>query len=117
MKDIKESEVRALSEAKALQTALSEHSLELRVRAANEAELACQQRLAAAEAEKNELWEKLDAADRYKILSREKLIFHVSNLFLSFIVFFSFLFFLLTLLLRFMRVEILLVISQLSFDI
>uniref|UniRef100_A0A7N0UF77 E3 ubiquitin protein ligase n=1 Tax=Kalanchoe fedtschenkoi TaxID=63787 RepID=A0A7N0UF77_KALFE len=64
LKEIKESESRALSQSKALQNALDEHSLELRVRAANEAELACQQRLSAAEAEKNDLWEKLDASDR-----------------------------------------------------
>ncbi|CAM8951269.1 unnamed protein product [Rhodiola kirilowii] len=64
LKAIRESESRALSQARALQNVLDEHSLELRVRAAIEAELACQQRLSAAEAEKNDLWDKLDASNR-----------------------------------------------------
>jgi E3 ubiquitin-protein ligase BRE1 len=43
---------------------LDEHSLELRVKAANEAEAACQQRLSATEAEIAELRAKLDASER-----------------------------------------------------
>lgn len=62
--EIKESELRAHAQAKILQAALDEHSLELRVRAANEAETACQQRLSAAEAEMSELRAKMDASQR-----------------------------------------------------
>lgn len=62
--EIKESERRAHSQAELLRNALDEHSLELRVRAANEAEAACQQRLSAAEAEIADLRAKLDASDR-----------------------------------------------------
>lgn len=62
--EIKESEHRAHSQAEVLKNALDEHSLELRVKAANEAEAACQQRLSAAEAEIIELVAKLDASER-----------------------------------------------------
>ncbi|KAL9455389.1 hypothetical protein AB3S75_010750 [Citrus x aurantiifolia] len=62
--EIKESERRAHSQAEVLKNALDEHSLELRVKAANEAEAACQQRLSAAEAEIIELVAKLDASER-----------------------------------------------------
>ncbi|KAK3409693.1 hypothetical protein EUGRSUZ_J01791 [Eucalyptus grandis] len=62
--DIRESERRALSQAEVLRNALEEHNLELRVKAANEAEVACQQRLSAAEAEIAELRAKLDASER-----------------------------------------------------
>ncbi|ONK75057.1 uncharacterized protein A4U43_C03F12870 [Asparagus officinalis] len=62
--EIMESEQRAHAQAKVLQAALDEHSLELRVKAANEAEAACQQRLAAAEAEMTELRAKMDASQR-----------------------------------------------------
>ncbi|KAL3719803.1 hypothetical protein ACJRO7_004736 [Eucalyptus globulus] len=62
--DIRESERRALSQAEVLRSALEEHNLELRVKAANEAEVACQQRLSAAEAEIAELRAKLDASER-----------------------------------------------------
>ncbi|XP_030524209.1 E3 ubiquitin-protein ligase BRE1-like 2 isoform X2 [Rhodamnia argentea] len=62
--DIRESERRALLQAEVLRNALEEHSLELRVKAANEAEVACQQRLSAAEAEIAELRAKLDASER-----------------------------------------------------
>jgi len=65
--EIKESEQRAYAQAKLLQAALDEHSLELRVRAANEAEAACQQRLSAAEAEMAELTEKMDVSQRFNI--------------------------------------------------
>lgn len=63
--EIKESECRARSQAEVLQNALEEHSLELRVKAANEAEAACQQRLSAAEAEIADLRAKLDASERF----------------------------------------------------
>uniref|UniRef100_A0A6N2M9N3 E3 ubiquitin protein ligase n=1 Tax=Salix viminalis TaxID=40686 RepID=A0A6N2M9N3_SALVM len=62
--EIKESERRAHNQAELLKSALDEHSLELRVKAANEAEAACQQRLSATEAEIAELRAKLDASER-----------------------------------------------------
>ncbi|KAK9122644.1 hypothetical protein Sjap_012246 [Stephania japonica] len=62
--EIKESEHRALAQAEVLSNALDEHSLELRVKAANEAESACQQRLYAAESEIADLRAKLDALER-----------------------------------------------------
>ncbi|XP_010936987.1 E3 ubiquitin-protein ligase BRE1-like 2 isoform X1 [Elaeis guineensis] len=62
--EIKESEHRARAQAEILKTVLDEHSLELRVKAANEAEAACQQRLSTAEAEIAELQAKLDASER-----------------------------------------------------
>lgn len=62
--EIRESERRAHSQAEILRAALNEHDLELRVKAANEAESACQQRLSAAEAEIAELRAELDASDR-----------------------------------------------------
>ncbi|GLT71354.1 hypothetical protein SLA2020_433820 [Shorea laevis] len=61
---IKESEHRAHSQAQELRNALDEHSLELRVKAANEAEVACRQRLSGAEAEIAELSANLDASER-----------------------------------------------------
>ncbi|PKA53490.1 E3 ubiquitin-protein ligase BRE1-like 2 [Apostasia shenzhenica] len=68
--EIKESEQRAQLQAELLRNAFDEHSLQLRVRAANEAEAACQQRLATAEAEIAELREKLDASERLDFFSR-----------------------------------------------
>lgn len=62
--EIKESERRACSQAEVLRNALDEHSLELRVKAANETEAACQQRLSAAEAEIADLRAKVDASER-----------------------------------------------------
>lgn len=62
--EIKESEHKAHMQAEVLRNALDEHSLELRVKAANEAESACQQRLSAAEAEIADLRAKLDASER-----------------------------------------------------
>ncbi|XP_022153796.1 E3 ubiquitin-protein ligase BRE1-like 2 isoform X2 [Momordica charantia] len=62
--EIKESERRACSQADVLKSALDEHSLELRVKAANEAEAACQQRLSAAETEIAELRSNLDSSER-----------------------------------------------------
>lgn len=69
--EIKESEQRARAQAKILQAALDEHSLELRVRAANEAETACQERLSAAEAEMAELRAKMDASQRHLLEIKE----------------------------------------------
>ncbi|KAI3450877.1 hypothetical protein Pfo_007542 [Paulownia fortunei] len=62
--EIKASEHRAHLQAETLRNALEEHSLELRVKAAYEAEAACQQRLSIAEAEMAELRAELDASDR-----------------------------------------------------
>ncbi|KAL2557128.1 E3 ubiquitin-protein ligase [Forsythia ovata] len=62
--EIKESERRAQSQAEILRNALDEHGLELRVRAAYEAEAAYQQRLSVAEAEIAELRAELEASDR-----------------------------------------------------
>ncbi|KZV21074.1 hypothetical protein F511_37025 [Dorcoceras hygrometricum] len=62
--EFKESEDRACTEAEILRNALDEHGLELRVKAAYEAEVACQDRLSAAEAEIAELRAELDASDR-----------------------------------------------------
>ncbi|XP_031739649.1 E3 ubiquitin-protein ligase BRE1-like 2 isoform X2 [Cucumis sativus] len=62
--EIKESERRACSQADVLRIALDEHSLELRVKAANETEAACQQRLSATEIEITELRSNLDSAER-----------------------------------------------------
>lgn len=63
--EIKESEQRAHSQEARLRNALEEHGLELRVKSANEAEAACQQRLSAAEAEIVDLRAKLDASERF----------------------------------------------------
>ncbi|XP_022890676.1 E3 ubiquitin-protein ligase BRE1-like 2 isoform X4 [Olea europaea var. sylvestris] len=62
--EIRESERRAQSQAEILKNALDEHGLELRVRAAYEAEAAYQQRLSVAEAEIAELRTELEASDR-----------------------------------------------------
>ncbi|KAH1062252.1 E3 ubiquitin-protein ligase BRE1-like 2 [Glycine max] len=62
--EVRESERKAHSQAEMLKNALDEHSLELRVKAANEAEAACEQRLSAAEAEIEDLRSKLDASER-----------------------------------------------------
>jgi E3 ubiquitin-protein ligase BRE1 len=55
-----------------LRSNLEEHNLELRVKAANEAEAACQQRLSIAEAELEELRAKVDSSERLAICSLEK---------------------------------------------
>ncbi|KAG0489180.1 hypothetical protein HPP92_007991 [Vanilla planifolia] len=62
--EIKESEQRARIQAEILRSALDEHNLELRVKAANEAEAACQQRLSAADAEIGEIRAKMDVKKR-----------------------------------------------------
>lgn len=63
--EVRESESKARAQAEMLQNALDEHGLELRVKAANEAEAACEQRLTAAEAEIAELRAMLDASERF----------------------------------------------------
>ncbi|XP_044354668.1 E3 ubiquitin-protein ligase BRE1-like 2 [Triticum aestivum] len=63
--EIKESENQARKQAEYLRTSLEEHSLELRVKAANEAETACQRRLCIAEAELEELRTDVDASESY----------------------------------------------------
>lgn len=67
--DIEESETRARNQAEYLRSNLEEHSLELRVKAANEAEAACQQRLSFAEVELEELRTKVDASERLAFCS------------------------------------------------
>lgn len=65
--EIKESEHRAHIQADLLKATLADHSLELRVKAANDAEATCQQRLSTAEAGIPELRAKLDASERFDI--------------------------------------------------
>lgn len=65
--EIQESERRACTQAEMLKHALDEHNLELRIKAANEAEAACQLRLSAAEAEIADLRAKLDATERFEL--------------------------------------------------
>jgi len=65
---LQQAECRARAEMERLQLALNEHSLELRVKAANEAEAACQQKLTAVEAEIADLRQSLEASSRYKLL-------------------------------------------------
>ncbi|KAK7385822.1 hypothetical protein VNO78_31718 [Psophocarpus tetragonolobus] len=62
--EVKESESKAHSQAEILKNALDEHSLELRVKAAREAEAACEKRLSCTENEIEELRIKLDASER-----------------------------------------------------
>lgn len=52
-----------------MKTAIDEHSLELKVKEAIEAEAASQQKLATAEAEIVELRQRIDASDRYFLCS------------------------------------------------
>lgn len=66
--EIRESEHRAQSQAESLRNALEEHSLELRVKAAYDAEAACQDRLSVAEAEMAELRAELDTSERFLFL-------------------------------------------------
>lgn len=65
MTEIKESEQRARSQAEVLKNAFEEHSLELRIKAAKETEVACQQRLLDAESEIVDLSAKLDDSERF----------------------------------------------------
>ena len=65
MLELQQDHCRTLVQVDRLKKALDEHSLELRVKAANEAEAACQQRLAAAEAEIAEHRRRLDDSERF----------------------------------------------------
>ncbi|CAH2033483.1 unnamed protein product [Thlaspi arvense] len=62
--EIKESQRKAHAQAEELKNVLDEHFLELRVKAANETETACQERLATAKAEIAELRTQLDSSER-----------------------------------------------------
>ncbi|CAN6477956.1 unnamed protein product [Victoria cruziana] len=62
--DAKDLEYKAWAHVQSLKSALDEHSLELRVKAANEAEAISQQRLATAEAEIADLRQRLEASQR-----------------------------------------------------
>ncbi|KAG2313847.1 hypothetical protein Bca52824_016969 [Brassica carinata] len=62
--EIKESQRKAHAQAEELKNVLDEHFLELRVKAANETETACQERLATAKAEIAELRTQLDISER-----------------------------------------------------
>ncbi|XP_068634247.1 E3 ubiquitin-protein ligase BRE1-like 1 [Aristolochia californica] len=62
--EARETEYKAWAQVQSLQSSLDEHQLELRVKAANEAEAISQQRLAAAEAEIADLRQKLEASGR-----------------------------------------------------
>lgn len=65
LEEIKESQRKARAQAEELKNVLDEHFLELRVKAANETETACQERLATAKAEIAELRTQLDLSERY----------------------------------------------------
>ncbi|KAG6544299.1 hypothetical protein Mapa_014302 [Marchantia paleacea] len=71
--ELQQAECRAWAQVERLKAALDEHSLELRVKAANEAEAACQQRLTAAEADIAELRQQLDDSERVAMELRESL--------------------------------------------
>ncbi|KAK1261537.1 E3 ubiquitin-protein ligase BRE1-like 1 [Acorus gramineus] len=62
--ELRDLEYKAWSGVQCLKSSLDEHSLELRVKAANEAEAISQQRLAAAEAEIADLRQKLEVSKR-----------------------------------------------------
>ncbi|KAL3691986.1 hypothetical protein R1sor_005637 [Riccia sorocarpa] len=71
--ELQEAECRAWAQVERLKAALNEHSLELRVKAANEAEAACQQRLTAAEADIAVLRQQLVASERMAMELQEAL--------------------------------------------
>ncbi|KAG0581595.1 hypothetical protein KC19_4G263900 [Ceratodon purpureus] len=73
MIDLQQDHCRTLVQVDRLKRALDEHGLELRVKAANEAEAACEQRLAAAEAEIAEHRHRLDDSERVAMELRETL--------------------------------------------
>lgn len=64
VRDLKQAEWRAQAQIDRLHLELDEHNLELKVKAANEAEALCQQRLTAVEAEIVELKQILDDSQR-----------------------------------------------------
>lgn len=61
-------ECKAWARVESLKSSLDEHTLELRVKTANEAEAISQQRLAAAEAEIADLRQKFEDSKRYTFL-------------------------------------------------
>ena len=63
--EAKEQEYRAWAHVESLKSSLDEQNLELRVKAANEAEAVSQQMLAAAEAEIADLRQKIDDCKRW----------------------------------------------------
>ncbi|MCO5583634.1 hypothetical protein L7F22_037547 [Adiantum nelumboides] len=63
-RELKQAECRAWAQVERLKTAFDEHTLELKVKEAIEAEAASQQKLATAEAEIAELRQRIDASDR-----------------------------------------------------
>ncbi|KAJ7545345.1 hypothetical protein O6H91_09G116100 [Diphasiastrum complanatum] len=73
VRELRHAECRAWGQVERLKAALDEHSLELRVKAANEAEAGCQQRLAVAESEIADLRQRLDASQRMALELNETL--------------------------------------------
>lgn len=73
LRELQQAECRARAEVERLQSALDEHNLELRVKAAIEAEAACQQKLTAVEADIAELRQSLEASVRVALDLREAL--------------------------------------------
>nr|GMD26093.1 E3 ubiquitin-protein ligase BRE1-like 2 isoform X1 [Ipomoea batatas] len=73
LKEIQESERKAQKEAKILRNYLEDYDHEMGVKAANESEAACQQRLSAAEAEIAQLQAELEASERDVLKLRKKL--------------------------------------------
>uniref|UniRef100_A0A0D9XLD6 E3 ubiquitin protein ligase n=1 Tax=Leersia perrieri TaxID=77586 RepID=A0A0D9XLD6_9ORYZ len=73
IEEIEESENRAREQAEYLRKYLEDHNLELRVKAANEAETACQQRLSIAEIELEDLRAKVDASERDVLILKESI--------------------------------------------
>ncbi|XP_019155373.1 PREDICTED: E3 ubiquitin-protein ligase BRE1-like 2 [Ipomoea nil] len=73
LKEIQESERKAQKEAKILRDYLEDFDHEMGVKAANESEAACQQRLSAAEAEIAQLQAELEASERDVLKLRKKL--------------------------------------------
>lgn len=65
MLELQQAQCRAMAQVERMKRALDEHSLELRVKAANEAEAICQQRLAAAEAGIADQRQRLDISERF----------------------------------------------------
>ncbi|KAL5232002.1 hypothetical protein ABZP36_030778 [Zizania latifolia] len=71
--EIEESENRARKQVEYLRKCLDEHNLELRVKAANEAEYACHQRLSIAEVELEDLRAKVDTSERDVLKLKESI--------------------------------------------
>ncbi|KAG8084187.1 hypothetical protein GUJ93_ZPchr0010g10044 [Zizania palustris] len=71
--EIEESENRARKQVEYLRKCLEEHNLELRVKAENEAEYACKQRLLIAEVELEDLRAKVDTSERDVLKLKESI--------------------------------------------